>query len=234
MEFKKQPQPNPAKNLEPQETKSPEQASEITPEPEKRESITLNFDAIKNIIISQIGNKAEINRLEIAEVNEGAKLSAEIDAGMLGGKISIEGYIVNDQNGIAIRNLSINARGYVKSRIENSLSSFGSAIKKYFEKQYEKSVSSIQIVGPNLVIDLGSSLQVSVSQDNKTQIEQYLEIIDKIKDPWERIGNIETYCRALIKLEKYDDARRMAGLIKNEKSRNATIDNIGRIEKSGM
>lgn len=118
--------------------------------------------------------------------------------------------------------------------IEKGLSNFGPTIKKYFEKQYRKSVSSIQIVGSNLIINLGSATETNIPQVSKTQIEQYLEIVDKIKDPWERVGTIEIYCKDLIKLKRYEDARRMAGLIKNEKSRNTTIKNIDRIEKSRM
>lgn len=207
-----------------------------TPELElrKKEIKVLTFDAIKDIIISQIGNKAEINRLEIDETSEGAKLSAEIDAGMLGGIILIEGVVVNTENEIVIRDLIINARGYVKSRIENNLSSFTPAIRTYFERKYKKSVSSIQIAGPNLIIDLETSEENTPQVDEpKNRLDNTLEFVDKIKDPWERIGTIEAYCKDLIKQGRYDDARKFAGLIKNEKSRNATIVNINRIEKSG-
>ena len=215
--------PKPVETIEAPETES-----------EKKESILLNFDAIKDIIISQIGNKAKINRLEIEGATEGAKLSAEIDAGMLGGKISIEGFIVNTSNEIVIQDLNVDARGYIKSRIESNLSNFGSEIKKYFEKQYKKSVSSIQIVGSNLVIGLENTLETNKPQENKTQMDQLLEFIDNIKDPWERTGSIEDYCKDLIRLKRYEDARRVARLLKGEKGRNATIDNIDRIEKSKM
>ena len=123
-------------------------------ESEKKESIVLDFDAIKNVISSQIGSKAEINKLELLGANEEIKLSAELDAGMLGGKILIEGLIVNAGEEIVVCDLTVDARGYVKLLIESNLSSFTPAIKKYFEKEYGKPVFSIQIVGSSLVIEL--------------------------------------------------------------------------------
>ena len=129
-----------------------EKTPDVTP-PER-----LNFDAIKQMIVSQIGDKAEVKHLEVKVVSEGAKLSAEIYAGLIGGKILIEGLIVNDSNELALRDLKVDARGFVKSQIESSLSDFAPTIKKYFETQYKNKVSSIQIVGPDLVIGFESLL----------------------------------------------------------------------------
>lgn len=200
-------------------------------ESEKKESIILSFDAIKDIVISQIGSKAEIKSLEIGQVAEGAQLSAEIDAGMLGGRISIEGLIVNIPDGIAVHDLKVNARGYVKSRIENSLSGFGQEIKRYFEKQYGKSVSNIQIVGSNLTIELdGISANDSSENRDKSKLEHILETIDKEKG-WDRIGAIDTYAREFIKQKRFDDARKVASMIQNEDSRNKALANIDKIEK---
>lgn len=125
-----------------------------TPEAEKKETITLTLDAIKNVISSQIGNKAKIKKFEITTTPEGIVLSAELDAGMMGGKISLDGIIVNSGNGLAVQNLTIEARGYVKSMIESSLDKFAPAIKQYFEKQYGKLVSRINIVDSNLIVEL--------------------------------------------------------------------------------
>ncbi len=123
---------------------------------EGKEQVHLSFDAIKDIIRSQIGNKAEITKLELTPTDKGAALSAELDAGMLGGDISLEGVIINAGNEISVSDLNVNARGYVKSRIEKSLSSFSPAIKTYFETKYGRTVSSIQISDSNIVIEFGS------------------------------------------------------------------------------
>ena len=259
MKFEKPPQPNPAENPEPEETKSPERASEITPESEKRESIVLNFDAIRNIIISQIGDKAKIERLEIKEVAGGAKLSAEIDAGMLGGRILIDGLIVNTSNEITISDLNIDARGYVKSKIKNSLSSFGPAIKKYFERQYGKLVSNINITGSNLIIEFENKKSPhAIKKDSPEfineivkQTGQLLEddkfekarttIIERISDPRirdEYLENIDENeemwyrkgAQRLVYENEFDKARAFVEKIKNEKVRGGLLKDIDRIE----
>lgn len=206
--------------------------SEISAPESERESKVLSFDAIKEVIISKIGSKAEIKRLDIEEAPEGARLSAEIDTGMLGGQISIEGLIVNGSDGIAIRDLDINARGYVKSRIESNLSGFMPAIKKYFENQYNKEVLSIQIAGPSLIIGLGASKENDSGENiDKGEIESILEIIGKEKG-WERMGTIDAYARKFIKQKRFDDARKVVGLMQNEEGKNKTLANIDKIEKN--
>lgn len=206
----------------------------------KKESKVFTFDAIKDIISSQIGDKAEINRLEIREANEGARLNAEIDAGMLGGRILIEGLIVNTSDGIAIHDLNIDARGYVKSRIESNLSSFGPAIKKYFEKQYGKTVSRIKIAGASLVVDLETTPEANMSQEDKLKIEIEHIVENFDKDPWIRMRNIEIRCDDYIRQGRYDKARIMAGFLKNEessrekKSRDKIMAKIDRIEKKNQ
>ena len=144
------------------ESKTPEGATGKAPEiiiakptPEQ-EKLFLSFGTIKDIIVSKIGDKAKIKEFTLTEIPEGADLKAELDAGMLGGKILLEGLVVNEGNGITIHDLKVNARGYVKSRIEESIGNFDSIIKKYFEEQYDGPVSNIHIEGSQLIIKLGS------------------------------------------------------------------------------
>lgn len=114
--------------------------------------IVLTLDEIKDILVAQLGDKAEVKKLELQGVSGGVHMSAELDAGLMGGKIVIEGLIVNAGDKIAVDNLEIEARGYVKSRIEGNLSKLVPAIEKHFENKYKKPVSSLQIASSGLVV----------------------------------------------------------------------------------
>ncbi len=120
----------------------------------KTERHVLTLDEVKNMVILQLGNKAKIEKLDVVETNEGLRLSVKLNAGFTGGKISIDGEIVNVGNEIGLQNLHIEARGYVKSMIESNLSNFVPAMKKYFEDKYGKPVHAISIAGSSLILDL--------------------------------------------------------------------------------
>jgi hypothetical protein len=202
------------------------------PELEKKESKVLDFDVFEDIIASQIGNKAKVKRLEVEEEDGGAKFSAKIDAGMLGGKISIEGHIINDSDGIAIGSLDIEAREYVKSPIENSLSGFGTAIEEYFEKKYGKSVSRINISGSNLIVDLENVPDVDASSESESEglMEELREIVNGI-NPWKTMFSLEVRCLEDVELGEYSRARELAELISSKKNRDIFIANINKIEE---
>lgn len=113
------------------------------------------FDEVEAIVREQLGGKAKINRLTIDSTPEGLQLHAELDAGMMGGEIVLDGTIVNDGNTIAIHGLDIDARGYVKSMIQDKLGNFDTAIKAYFEKKFGKQVSKMQIGDAGLTLEFG-------------------------------------------------------------------------------
>jgi len=129
----------------------------ITPEGNEsnKEKLIIGPEEVKKAIASQIEGMAKLEKLNLSEIPEGLQLEAELNAGLSGGKISMSGKIVNAENGIAIRDLNIEARDYVRSIITEDLSRFTSAIKAYFEKQNKnkKPVSKIQIIGPNLEVE---------------------------------------------------------------------------------
>src|SRR3990167_7688853 len=119
----------------------------ITPQtPESISSIEkITIDEIKSILSSQLEGKARIKTLELQPTTGGLLLNAELDAGIVGGKISIYGLIINAGDEIAVSDLKIGARGYVKSRIEDNITKFVPAIKTYFENKYGKPVSNMQV-----------------------------------------------------------------------------------------
>ncbi|MFA6269755.1 MAG: hypothetical protein WC657_00925 [Candidatus Paceibacterota bacterium] len=119
----------------------------------EKEKLFVSLDEIKSIISIQLGQSAKIEELNLSETTEGLQLMVKLNAGMMGGKISMEGKIVNIGNDIAVQDLNIQARGYVKSQIESNVASFSSIIKTYFEKQKGKSVSGLQISGSGLVVE---------------------------------------------------------------------------------
>lgn len=112
-----------------------------------------DFDKIKQILAEKVGNKAKIVKADITSTPNGAKISATLDAGLTGGKITLNGEIVNSGQGIAITNLQIEARGYVKNLIQANLGGLPEAIKKYFEEKSGKKISSIQIEGEHLIVE---------------------------------------------------------------------------------
>ena len=200
----------------PQSTPPEEQQEVIS---EKLERIILPLSELKDTVISQLGSKATIERLDITEINGGLMLSVELDAGFTGGHISIKGEIVNTGNEIAIQNLNIEARGYVKSRIESSLSVFTLSIKKYFEKKYSKPVSSISIRGSNLVLDLENSTPVSKPTEIGEGSRENLDIPEIIKD-----------AKKLLSQNEFDNARLVINRIKDEKVKSQYLSQIDKIE----
>lgn len=114
----------------------------------------ISSDKIQNIIKEKLGSSAKIEKLEL-DFNDGKlQINSELDGGILGGKIKINGSLENSGNSIAVNeDLQIEARGYVKSRIENSLSKLVTEIKKHFEKVYKKEIKSMKIENGGLTLN---------------------------------------------------------------------------------
>lgn len=123
---------------------------------QNKEKIVVNSEEVKNAIASQIEGMAKLEKIDISEIPEGLLFKAELNAGLSGGKIEINGKIVNAGDGIDLNDLDIKARDYVKDIVMEDLSRFSKAIKTHFEKQNKKPVSKIKIVGPNIEIEFKS------------------------------------------------------------------------------
>jgi hypothetical protein len=129
---------------------APESHTEVRPTPE---TATYTAEQVKDIIKVKIGSHAEITQLELVPTPEGLQLKCKLDAGMLGGRIELDCRLISNNGEISVQNLDVKARGYVKSKIEDSISKVPSEIKKYFETKSGKKIESIKIAGSNLVVE---------------------------------------------------------------------------------
>ncbi|MDP2655278.1 MAG: hypothetical protein Q8P17_01820 [bacterium] len=155
------PEVNPAASIELTQPRAPVSA-------ENRQVISTA--EMQGVISEQLNGKAKINALEIKNTPDGLMLHAELDGGWKGGKIVLGGAIVNSGNTIAVESLNIEARGYVKSMIENNLSGLSDAIKSHFEKQYGKPISGLQVGESGLTIEFGSEEQAKPAQENEPAV----------------------------------------------------------------
>ncbi len=136
-----------------------ENKSQIPKKPEfigqatEKERIPLSFEKIKEIIRTEIGERADIKTLEIKKAPEGAKFVIRVSVGMGIGEIAVEGFAINIPMGIAVEDLAIKTNAALKLLVEKKFEDFDEIVKRYFEKLYGKPVSSMQLVGTKLVVD---------------------------------------------------------------------------------
>lgn len=134
----------------------------LEPKIEKTEKVSFPLDKLETIVREFLrekirGNAKIIMGPHITETPKGLQMHVEFDAGIIGGKIVINGMIVNKGNTVGVQGLDIKARPYVRSMIEYELSNFNTEIKTYFKNQSGKSVSSIQIGESGLVVEFENS-----------------------------------------------------------------------------
>ncbi len=127
---------------------------ELAPELEAKDRITLGIEDLKEMVVAQLGDKAEIEKMDVSLESGGLRLKVKLNAGLVGGRIFLDGLIVNNGNEINIIDLKVEARGFIKSRIEGNLSKFAPVVKKYFEDKYKVPVSRINIDGTSLIVEL--------------------------------------------------------------------------------
>jgi hypothetical protein len=110
---------------------------------------------VEGIVREKLKGKAEIVTLEITETPAGLQIEAELQHDRAK-KVTLKGVIVNKVNTIGIEGLDITAEKWesiARSKIEAGLSGFDAGIKKYFEEQSGKRVSSIQVGPSGLVVE---------------------------------------------------------------------------------
>jgi hypothetical protein len=106
----------------------------------------ISADSLKEIIRSKLESKTKIEKLNLNFKEGKIEIDSDLDAGFLGGKIKIKGFLENNEDSIVInKDLSIEAKGLVKKRIEKNLSKLIPEIKKYFENEYKREIDSMKI-----------------------------------------------------------------------------------------
>ncbi|MBU6323061.1 MAG: hypothetical protein KGI41_02470 [Patescibacteria group bacterium] len=112
------------------------------------------LEDLEAIVRKQLRGKAKITSLVVEPTPEGAHIAAKLDAGLLGGAITLNGTIANDGDSLAIRDLNIQARGFVEGMIKDNLANFNDAIKAHFTKEYGAPVSSLRVTPEGLAVGL--------------------------------------------------------------------------------
>jgi len=141
---------------------------EAVQEVEKKE---ISLAEVENIVREKLKGKVEITTLEITKTSEGLQIQAELQH-TRAKKITLKGVIVNKENTIGIQGLNVMAEKWesiARSKIEEGLSGFDSGIKKYFEDQSHKPVSSIQIGETGLTVEFEPPVTAEAEADEPAE-----------------------------------------------------------------
>ena len=127
---------------------------EVAPEPvtPETEPVRLSKDELKAVIKLLLGDRAKISALTLEGSGDRLRLNASLAGGPMIGRVNLSGEIINHNNGIDVFNPVIDARGYVRTAIQEKLKDVTGEIKKQFQGKYPKPVKSLSIENGELVL----------------------------------------------------------------------------------
>ena len=129
------------------------------------ESVTVPFEGVKRILSEQLGEKAQINRLDVSDTPEGLQIQAELRHGAAG-KINIQGTLVSEGGTIGVSELQVTADRFVgraRAAVEEGLAGIDAAIKTELERQHGKPISTLQVGPAGLMVEFAPAPDVTES-----------------------------------------------------------------------
>ena len=138
-------------------------------ETESKDREVLKLDEIRETIIQEIQAKSpvsvKIEKFDLTAVSGSINLDVALNAGLMGGKIKIQGIIDNGDNTINVHDVKVDARSYIKSGIEDSIPKLPDAIRVFLENKFKRKIQRLQINGQDLVVDFEKSSQDKPAAD---------------------------------------------------------------------